>query len=66
MAGVKKLDSDELLRFKDGSVVDESLFENEPLESTFHEVEAIPEKKMKAMFESLFPDRSYPSDEESK
>ena len=62
MAGVKKIDSDELLKFADGSIVDAALFENEPLDSTFDEVKAIPEKELKEMFKKLFPDRPYPSD----
>lgn len=62
MSGVKKLGSDEFLTFKDGTIVDETLFDNEPLESTYKSVQDMPEETKKAMFESLFQNIPYPSD----
>ena len=47
MSGSKAIGSGKILTFKDGTVVDETLFENNPLDETFHEVanESEEEKK---------------------
>lgn len=60
MAGSKAIGSGEVLTFKDGTIVDETLFENNPLDETFHEVNNVSIAEDREKFKRLFPDREYP------
>ncbi len=53
MATIPTLDGKKVLAFKDGTPVDDSLFENEPLENTFDEVAAIPEAEIEKLIKDL-------------
>ena len=53
MAEVERLDGKGVLRFKDGSIVDDFLFENDPLDSTFNEVKNKPREEIDALMNKI-------------
>ena len=61
MAAVKRLDGKGVFRFKDGSIIDDFLFENDPLPPSFHEGESMPDAEIDALINDLFPDIMLPN-----